>query len=479
MKKLFIPLLFSFLISNAQVTSYTLSDYHYRTEGLKAIGLSITSGSSLNSYSANLNSGNLAAGIIFTKQYSRDDKQLTIWNRTGTGIGKLAGNSNPTQFSIAEKVDWLQRIYKGNNFIEFGSNSNVSFYNGTYKNRKPIFDIGLNPIVGLGHGRLEYVSNAQMALFILNDLKEAGKIKGVISNEKTNDFVNLITLLYNDRIFDYRKRRNYEVAQIENFLRVNKMVTVSDIDVYNIIADNWNYSIQPSSLESTYFNSGTLQVDYKDAVTDRINQFGVLGQPRRYAGTQTALTIDIPSSLTTSRSSFSNGFLNSAALITDDSTVKNALQLTKGIKVGLAWVRHTPLSLKRQRILSFGGNFGNSIQSLDLKFNTTKPDSSYNEKLMGYNIFVRCDYGFYPNSRTVVTLSGDVNAGNSTLRYLGQAAQKGATISASAFLHAEYFINYQSRLNASVELYGSPVNPSAVARKLNLSFQIGYHNFLF
>ncbi|MCX6190544.1 MAG: hypothetical protein NTW54_13305 [Bacteroidetes bacterium] len=479
MKKLFLPLFFAFFISKAQVTNYTLSDYKYRTEGLKAIGFSINTGSSLHSGSASLNSGNIASGLIFTKQYSKDDKQLTLWNRTGAGIGKLAGNSNPTQFSFAEQVDWVQRHYKGDNFIEFGSNSMASIYNGTYKNKKPVYNLGLNPTMGIGTGRLEYVSNAQMALFILDDLKDAGKIKGIVSNEKVDDFVKLITLLYNDRIFDYRKRRNYEVVQIENYLRTNKIITVSDIEVYNIIADNWNYSIQPSSLESTYFNSGSLQVDYKDAVTDRINQFGVLGQPRRYAGTQTSLTVDVPSSLTTSNSGLMNGFLNSTSLLIDDSTVKNVLQTNKGIGANLTWERHTPLSLKLQRILSFGAAFGNSVKSLNLKYNTNKPDSIYTEKLTGYSVFARCDYGFYPNSRTVLYASGDLYAGNSIQRFLGAATLKGMTISASAFLRAEYFINEQSRLNATVELYGSPVNPTAAARKVNLSFQIGYHNYLF
>ena len=68
-----------------------------------------------------------------------------------------------------------------------------------------------------------------------------------------------------------------------------------DVQTYNIIADNWNYAIQPPAPDATYFLSGTLQVEATHGLSDRINQQGIFNQAARYAGTRKTIMLSLPS----------------------------------------------------------------------------------------------------------------------------------------------------------------------------------------
>lgn len=480
MKKLLTLFLFLSLFAQAQVTNYTLSDYKYRTEGLKAIGVHVGTNFSVFSQSKNNFTAGLNPSYNFTKQYSKEDCQLVFWNNGTVSFRKSNEDSNSVFYGLSEDVNWYKRNYSDNKFIDYGSISGFGIANQNKIGSNLGFNIGLNPEVGAGIGRLEYVSNAQMALLILEDLKEAGKIKGTISNEKTGEFVNLITLLYNDRIFDYRKRRNYEVAQIENFLRTNKIVTVSDIDVYNIIADNWNWAIQPNAIEATSFYSGTLQVPYKNAITDRINQFGVYDQEQRFSGTMTRLSVNLPSNFTNSNNTYINGISNFGETTSIyDSALTKLFQKNLGIKANLNWSKHTPINLKWQRVLSGNLGFSNLTNSKNLGFNDTRPDSLIKKITNSTTVLLSAQWGYYPNSRTVVRLNTGISGAQITTIDPLNFKQKGISINANAILNCEYFINYQSRISGNVQLFANPFNQLGAGKEFSFSFFINYVNYIF
>jgi len=469
------------LSSIAQVTDFKMNDYKYRTNGMKAIGLNLGSNSSLNFGG----SSNLAFGItpssVFTKQFSKANKQLDFWNWTNLQAASPGGD-NPFQWLVSSRVDWTERIYKGNKFLEYGSTSGIKINKGQQsglglpnenKQEKALFNGSINPSIGVGQGRLEYVSNAQMALFILEDLKDAGKIKGTVSKELTYKFTDLVTQLYNTRVFDFRKRRNYEVAKIDSFLRQNKIISSTDVTTYNIIADNWNYSIQPTVLESTYFLSGTLAVPQYNVVSDRINQFGVFDQERRYSGTRTRIVLDLPSTLT-------NGIGDVGSiggiLIENDSITKSRTTTVMGANLKAVWEKHSAKDLHHQEVLTFWANVGSTANEVTTRYNINKADSISNTKLTGGSIGASYQYSIFPNSRTVIRTITQANINHTISKLNDSPATKNTYVLLSTFVKTSYFINDKSRISGQG---GIDITPKGPGPKFSIHFVLTYVNYLF
>ena len=111
-----------------------------------------------------------------------------------------------------------------------------------YKNDIFIKD---NPILGLGKGRIEMVNDAQMALFILNDLENQGLIVNKGSREQQYAFAEVITDINNQRVFDNRRKRIYELQRIDSFIKTSGLSSTTDIRHFTTINDNWIYAFNP------------------------------------------------------------------------------------------------------------------------------------------------------------------------------------------------------------------------------------------
>lgn len=491
---LFVTLFILSIAANAQVTDFQMQDYLYRTPGMRA--LNFTTNGNI-SGTSKLN--NLAYGIMpstaYNKQYSSDTRQYSMWNFNNLGVSRVP-NFSPiplpnlpetrnNQLYLSTSFYWTSRNYSGNKFFEYGSNSFVSMGNPSLKSDSRILNhVGLNPTVGVGIGRLEYVSNAQMALFILEDLQESGKIKGKVSEEKANKFTELITELYNTRIFDFRKRRNYECARIDSFLRANKLVTATDISVYNIIADNWNYSIQPRAIEASSFFSGSLQVPYSP-VSDRINRFGILDQPSRFSGTRTSLLVTLPSNrsnTTLGDPSYAStiGFLNigMSSATELDSTKKNFINTQTGHKTQLIWEKHSPKSLHVQEVISASASFLGLTDAKRYVFIADVPDSNYNINSNQLALNGSYMYSWFPNSRTIFTAHSALSYNYLKTKVNNYSSPGVSSILFAINLRTSYFLNYSSRIGATFTLSTIPWASNGNG-PTNFAFTISYLNFIF
>lgn len=464
MKKILVFLCISILIeTNAQVTDYKMSDFKYRTPGFKALGLNIRSDNSLNSGSSGLKFYNIDPQVYYLKQVSTDKVQFQNLSFVAAGYGGLKGSSeNQKRVYFDLGIDVLLRQFKPKYFYEIGvkatggPNRTANITQQTSRIYYPLNNAQIS--LGIGKGRLEFVSNAQMGLYILEDLKKAGKIKGTVSAEKASEFCNLITQIYNKRIFDFRKRRMYELNQLDSFLVTNRIVNVNDITVFNIISDNWAFAIQPNAIDGVYHQSGTLTIAHAfDDVSDRYNLDGIFGQPARFNGKQRFIRLRPY----TDNSNFYKD-------ITDTTEIKTG-QTTRGVDFGLGLDFKKSLNLKWQlnkhAILGFAHR-----KSAVYPF---KNISEINNIILDLG----AEIGFYPNSRTVVTGLGSFLTSYSVDNV---AKNQRLAFSPSIRLDGNYFLNYNSRLIVITSFsyfsknYGGSFSNSILA---NLS--LGYRAYLF
>jgi hypothetical protein len=470
----------------AQVTNFKLRDFKYRTPGFKALGLSLNSSLStgqgpyggsgpFQGSKVSNNKLGLSPAVNFAWQYSTDKQQLSLQINEGLNYNSLKRvdsikKKGSTYQSIAN-VDFLMRHFINRYFVEWGftglfapSKDNTSSLGG-FDIKTKYYNAGLT--LGGGMGRLEYVSNAQMALYILEDLKKAGKIKNTVSKETAAAFAHFITQIYNKRIFDFRKRRMYEIEKIDSFLVASKMLASNDTKTFNIISDNWAFAVQPPAIDAAYiYSADPLAYIYvtdpftskiSNNLSDRYNIDGNLNQPGRYSGRQ--IYFRAMPSLT----------YNADKSISADTIIHLPKYINnKNLKFIIGYQERKPLNLKWQfdkfaSVAYDNINIGNPVTTDKIKLSTASA-------IAGVAI------GYYPNSRTMVS---GVFQLNGYKNFIKAAPKEKIVLGSRIAVNADYFISYNSRISCSLSAGHYGLNTSIIGNKFTLLFNAGYKLYLF
>lgn len=114
----------------------------------------------------------------------------------------------------------------------------------------------------IGYGRIEQVQDANLAVYILQDLKKENKLNRDPSQNEILAFSALISSLKNKRLFDTRTKHLYQLIELDSFLRVNNLINASDMKSSAIITDNWDYSYNPIRNSGWAIKAG-FQVDLR------------------------------------------------------------------------------------------------------------------------------------------------------------------------------------------------------------------------
>jgi hypothetical protein len=282
-------------------------------------------------------------------------------------------------------------------------------------------------------------------------------------------FTNLITQVYNRRVFDFRKRRMYEIEQIDSFLVANKILAVNDVRAINIISDNWSFAIQPAKTESKTLNvSGgdyyQLSFDGSQELVDDYFVTGIFEQSSRLSGSQiyfraTPQLINI--NLKEKDSVISKKEVTNLKAITFSLNYDNY----KPIKLKWGWHKYANIAYRRGAVIS----------DLLFEFDNRSQEQTKGSFIEG-NIGV--ELGYYPNSRTVLEARWNVGAFKSD----GELIIRGTKFNSNRIYTdinatTSYFINYNSRITARIGFQIIKDNATPVGVVSN--FNVGYNVYIF
>ncbi|HSA04226.1 MAG TPA: hypothetical protein P5145_01425, partial [Tenuifilaceae bacterium] len=93
-----------------------------------------------------------------------------------------------------------------------------------------------------GKGRIENVTDARLAIYILDDLLKQGRLSRTPNEDEVFAFADFITKTLNTRVIDSRIKRIKESVAIDSFLVSNELSTNTDGLYFGLINDNWNYA---------------------------------------------------------------------------------------------------------------------------------------------------------------------------------------------------------------------------------------------
>jgi hypothetical protein len=100
--------------------------------------------------------------------------------------------------------------------------------------------------VAIGHGRIEPVEDARLAIYILEELNKAGRISALPSDNIVLELAKAISRIKSERFFDSRLRKIKELQVIDSFLVVNNLISSHDISYFAVLNDQWDYASGPS-----------------------------------------------------------------------------------------------------------------------------------------------------------------------------------------------------------------------------------------
>ncbi len=95
--------------------------------------------------------------------------------------------------------------------------------------------------IKFGQGRIENVSDARHAIFIIDALKENQTLSRDLTHDEIIEFAEVITNLKNKRFFDFRLRRIAELKALHAFLKSKEIIINDEIEYYTMLNDRWSF----------------------------------------------------------------------------------------------------------------------------------------------------------------------------------------------------------------------------------------------
>jgi hypothetical protein len=106
-------------------------------------------------------------------------------------------------------------------------------------------NVDISVPVLVGWGRVERVEDARLAVYILDDLKKAGQLIREISKDDIEILARRISEVRNERFFDSRLKKIWELQQIDSLLVDMELIRTGNITYFTLLNDNWDYSNGP------------------------------------------------------------------------------------------------------------------------------------------------------------------------------------------------------------------------------------------
>ncbi len=269
MKTKYLAILLAFLFSignlNAQSDTFDLADYRLPDFNFKSLDLNaeFKNSTSFNHLSNSTNIPNSSNSRIlgFGSLNYNSIQNDRIWQRNTSIFGSFLIGTNDFQNSnyrrdlnISSNINFNQqnRKYIRKNFfreINYDFQSSLSWREifefqlggNSNKLKSYIIDHSIVIPIKLGKGRLEQVTDARQAIFILERLKKEGRLKRSANKEDIKAFAEIISKLNYRRYFDFRLRKIYELEQLDSFLQNNNLISNTDIKYFAHLNDMWNY----------------------------------------------------------------------------------------------------------------------------------------------------------------------------------------------------------------------------------------------
>ncbi|MDH5599050.1 MAG: hypothetical protein OEY34_07995 [Cyclobacteriaceae bacterium] len=195
--------------------------------------------------------------------YNYDDIYIN-----GTQLQRVDRNSkNINLYMYHESFNYLNEqvffYFKPEGFINRSDNQQTyiftDIFDSYYNESKTIYNnitVEGQVYMGVGFGRLEFVQDYRQMLYILEEFHKAGILDRFPTTEEFTKLANVASEVINARVFDSRKKRQYEITLLDKAFRELNLISTYESEYYTILYDNWLYAINPVRRSGSRFYGG-------------------------------------------------------------------------------------------------------------------------------------------------------------------------------------------------------------------------------
>lgn len=186
-------------------------------------------------------------GLSETYEFNKFNLELQDGFRTASQWKNNSSLNYFSSFTRYLKGDFFSKVgVTGNNGFEYNNlkNRDVSYLgerSGVEEKNRSI-NGNVNPSVGVGFGRVFDSGDAQLTHYIIEDIREICGLTRDLSPQEFQEITEWITHIKNQRVFDFRKKRIYEITQLDSILQRMNFIENTDVNYYTSLYDNWLYA---------------------------------------------------------------------------------------------------------------------------------------------------------------------------------------------------------------------------------------------
>jgi hypothetical protein len=275
-----VPVLILPHLLSAQYSDFDLSKYKLPDIKLNRLDTYFDMGNSSNRFNFKPSDSDTSESKQFNFQgtlnlnyyYFRNSEkyQGEINAMTSGSMGKNKSENDENKFNsdgnnVNLRIININRFYNRNlYFIEIDPDLSMETYRTTsestgssvYDNSNNRFTTNFSLPVSIGHGRIEPVEDLRLAIYILEELKKAGRIESLPTDEVVLGMAREISRIKRKRFFDARIRKIEELQVIDSFLIANNIVSSGDITYFTVLNDQWDYAAGPPRSAGFAVNAG-------------------------------------------------------------------------------------------------------------------------------------------------------------------------------------------------------------------------------
>ncbi|NOU17052.1 MAG: hypothetical protein HOO91_05790 [Bacteroidales bacterium] len=242
---------------NINLNKYKLTDFRYKS---LSTNLNFNNEGRYINSSTNSNQNNLSSngGISYSstsqsrKYYGNQNISFGFNNNYGksevSSINTYSSSSNSLYLSasINNKFYISDKNFFAINFSTYmspsQSHSRQDNFTDVSKTLNNYFFANNMLSIQIGRGRYENVTDARLAIYILDDLVKQGRLSRSPNEDEVFELADFITKTLNKRVIDTRTKRIQEYVAVDSFLVSKGLTTKTDGLYFGIINDNWNYA---------------------------------------------------------------------------------------------------------------------------------------------------------------------------------------------------------------------------------------------
>ncbi len=207
--------------------------------------------------------GSGAIGATYQQTKSTDRILFTMNGGLSMSFGKAKAESATNEYtnrqlSFVPFVSVNNKWFSKNWFTELGLTGYGNFFSGKSTDENTNVEQKqqqgyqtLELTAGFGKGRLENITDMQNALWLNKVLEQEGRLSRPLTAAELNNLGRAITAGNNTRILDARKRTQFILETIDNYLQQNGLISKTDIKYFTNLNDIVFFAINDPRLSGT------------------------------------------------------------------------------------------------------------------------------------------------------------------------------------------------------------------------------------